>query len=149
MKNLGERSCVEEIRGRLLTLRDDDTGRWGVLNVVEMICHVREAYRVAGTVPNVTLIPAPAPPKVMKFLALRVPMKWPKTIQTVPDLKREAMPAPGEFEAEKARLVEEFDAFVEAAAGRFSHPIFGTMTAWDWQRWGYLHADHHLRQFGR
>jgi Protein of unknown function (DUF1569) len=29
------------------------------------------------------------------------------------------------------------------------HPIFGPMTAKDWMRWGYLHADHHLRQFGR
>jgi hypothetical protein len=30
-----------------------------------------------------------------------------------------------------------------------SHPMFGGMTAKDWMRWGYLHADHHLRQFGR
>ena len=21
-------------------------------------------------------------------------------------------------------------------------------TEWEWMRWGYLHADHHLRQFG-
>ena len=26
---------------------------------------------------------------------------------------------------------------------------WGKMTAGDWMRWGYLHADHHLRQFGR
>ena len=30
-----------------------------------------------------------------------------------------------------------------------SHPMFGPMTPEDWMRWGYLHADHHLRQFGR
>ena len=29
------------------------------------------------------------------------------------------------------------------------HPIFGAMSVKDWMRWGYLHADHHLRQFGR
>jgi hypothetical protein len=29
------------------------------------------------------------------------------------------------------------------------HSIFGSMTNQDWMRWGYLHADHHLRQFGR
>ena len=28
------------------------------------------------------------------------------------------------------------------------HPIFGPLTTWEWQRWGWLHADHHLRQFG-
>jgi hypothetical protein len=28
------------------------------------------------------------------------------------------------------------------------HPIFGELTEWEWMRWGYLHADHHFRQFG-
>jgi hypothetical protein len=28
-----------------------------------------------------------------------------------------------------------------------AHPIFGAMTRRAWMRWGYLHVDHHLRQF--
>ena len=28
------------------------------------------------------------------------------------------------------------------------HPIFGRMSDGDWLRWGYLHMEHHLRQFG-
>jgi Protein of unknown function (DUF1569) len=28
------------------------------------------------------------------------------------------------------------------------HPLFGRMSASSWMRWAYLHADHHLRQFG-
>jgi hypothetical protein len=28
------------------------------------------------------------------------------------------------------------------------HPMFGDLTSWQWMRWGYLHTDHHLRQFG-
>jgi hypothetical protein len=28
------------------------------------------------------------------------------------------------------------------------HPIFGRMSHREWLRWAYLHADHHLRQFG-
>jgi hypothetical protein len=31
---------------------------------------------------------------------------------------------------------------------RPAHPIFGPMSEAAWLRWGYLHADHHLRQFG-
>jgi hypothetical protein len=27
-------------------------------------------------------------------------------------------------------------------------PLFGELTPYQWLRWGYLHADHHLRQFG-
>jgi len=30
-----------------------------------------------------------------------------------------------------------------------ARPIFGPLTRAEWLRWGYLHADHHLRQFGR
>jgi hypothetical protein len=29
------------------------------------------------------------------------------------------------------------------------HPLFGRMSESDWLRWGYLHMDHHLRQFGK
>jgi hypothetical protein len=29
-----------------------------------------------------------------------------------------------------------------------AHPIFGPMSDAAWLRWGYLHMDHHLRQFG-
>jgi hypothetical protein len=28
------------------------------------------------------------------------------------------------------------------------HPIFGELTEREWMRWGYLHTDHHFRQFG-
>jgi Protein of unknown function (DUF1569) len=35
-----------------------------------------------------------------------------------------------------------------SAAERPAHPIFGRMTEEEWMRWGYLHVDHHLRQFG-
>ena len=149
MKNLGERQSVEEIRQRIAALRADDARLWGLMSVVEMLCHVRQAYRGAGTQAEVKIMPGPLPPKVLKFFALRVPMQWPKTIQTVPGLRREALPPRRDFEVERALLIEAFNAFVEEAAERFGHPIFGSMTTRDWQRWGYLHADHHLRQFGR
>lgn len=29
-----------------------------------------------------------------------------------------------------------------------AHPHFGPMSGMEWMRLGYLHADHHLRQFG-
>ena len=33
-------------------------------------------------------------------------------------------------------------------AGWPAHPFFGAMSSSAWLRWGYLHMDHHLRQFG-
>jgi hypothetical protein len=57
---------------------------------------------------------------------------------------------PSDFSADVARLA----ALVHVVAAnpgrchRRAHPIFGTLTARAWLRWGYLHMDHHLRQFG-
>jgi len=31
---------------------------------------------------------------------------------------------------------------------RTPHPFFGEMSERDWMKWGWLHMDHHLRQFG-
>jgi hypothetical protein len=47
-------------------------------------------------------------------------------------------------------LVVIFDRFCEPSVNLSpTHPFFGPMSREDWLRWGYLHADHHLRQFGR
>lgn len=57
---------------------------------------------------------------------------------------------PGEFAADLAEAAARLDAFVAAARGARwpPHPIFGRLSPAAWLRWGYLHTDHHLRQFG-
>jgi hypothetical protein len=57
---------------------------------------------------------------------------------------------PGEFAADVAEL-EGLIHRITVTEKNFdwgSHPIFGRMPDRDWLRWGYLHMDHHLRQFG-
>jgi hypothetical protein len=49
--------------------------------------------------------------------------------------------------AELVRLVELFATEPERASGQ-AHPVFGRLSRSAWLRWGWLHADHHLRQFG-
>ena len=54
-----------------------------------------------------------------------------------------------EFAADLARL----EALLEHVAAARDldgqrHPTFGRMSEGAWLRWGYLHVDHHLRQFG-
>jgi hypothetical protein len=38
--------------------------------------------------------------------------------------------------------------FLSPASTLGPHPIFGPLSYPQWMRWGYLHCDHHLRQFG-
>ena len=94
-------------------------------------------------------VKGPLPSAVMKWLGLSLPMRWPRNIPTVPELKRGRVALPGEFAADRAGLDEALEAFLRVKENRTPHAIFGAMRPRDWMRWGYLHTDHHLRQFGR
>ena len=49
--------------------------------------------------------------------------------------------------AELQALVERMAAPETDLEGH-AHPLFGPLSSAEWVRWGYLHMDHHLRQFG-
>jgi len=49
--------------------------------------------------------------------------------------------------ADKKEVLERFTAPAKGIEFH-PHPIFGDMSEAEWMRWGYLHCDHHLRQFG-
>ncbi len=55
-----------------------------------------------------------------------------------------------DVEADRERAVAAPRAVAAAPPERLlpTHPAFGPMSARDWYRSAYRHADHHLRQFG-
>ena len=61
------------------------------------------------------------------------------------------MSAPGDFEAERSRLVQLIGRLSsegpDRAEGRV-HPFFGKLTGEQWGILVHKHIDHHLRQFG-
>lgn len=150
VKTLASAGDLEEIRRRIGALTAADRGLWGRMSVAEMVCHVRESYGVGLGERTVEKMKSPMPPRLLKFLALRTAMKWPQGVATLPELQvGAAWMQPGEFRAEQAGLLVAVDRFAADTENRTEHAIFGEMTPKDWLRWGYLHADHHLRQFGR
>lgn len=76
-------------------------------------------------------------------------MKWPKGIPTRLEVEQgKGGTPPMDFEHDREVLFEALDRFCDVSdAQRTSHPILGVMNSEEWMRWGYLHADHHLRQF--
>ena len=83
-------------------------------------------------------------------MALRSGVRWAKNVQTMPELKRAiASHSDDEFGALVRSVIDQVQHLASGANCAASHPMFGPMTDADWMRWGYLHADHHLRQFGR
>jgi hypothetical protein len=88
---------------------------------------------------------------IVKWIALYVPLRWPPGIPTRPEIDQESG---GTRPSEFATDVAELEALLESVTTRKgifdgqSHPIFGKLSEAGWLRWGYLHMDHHLRQFG-
>jgi hypothetical protein len=151
MKTLRDTSVRREIRTRLESLTAEDPARWGLMSVHQMICHLRDGYWVVLGEKKVAMVTTPVPRPVMKWLALQAPMQWRKGFKSAPEVAQDVDGTrPVEFETDRATLLLAMEQFCSKLPEPCpSHPFFGDMNADDWWRWGCLHADHHLRQFGR
>jgi hypothetical protein len=150
MKSLSNPQDAAEIRTRILALTAEDQPQWGVMNVNQMLCHLRGPYLFALSPEPTVHTKLAVPPKVAKYIALRSPLPWPKGLPTLPELKiGGAAMDTTTFDGDRATLLDALDRFCAAPSITKDHSFFITMTHADWMRWGYLHADHHLRQFGR
>jgi uncharacterized protein DUF1569 len=151
MKTLAHPPDTAELHDRLQTLRSEAVPRWGKMSSHQMVCHLGDCFRMAlrekPVSPNTGLLQR----TVLKWIALYTPLPWPRGIQTRPEIDQLlGGTRPGEFAADLAQVRGLLDAMTERRSDLdgHPHPTFGLMTEADWLRWGYLHVDHHLRQFG-
>jgi hypothetical protein len=144
-------SNIKDLLDRLQRIRPDTRARWGKMNAHQMVCHLNDSFGLAMgdktasediTFFNRTLI---------KWAALYAPLSWPQGVPTRPEMDQlGGGTRPVEFSRDTAALAAAIDRFArQPKTLPFArHPIFGKLTKWEWIRWGYLHADHHFRQFG-
>jgi hypothetical protein len=149
MKSLARQNDKSEVLRRLRTVRPETTRRWGRMTAHQMVCHMADAFRMAigqrPTPVDANLFQRTA----LKWLVLHVPVPWPPGITTNAELDpQRGGTKPGDFAADVAQVEALLEAFATHGLERPLHPVFGKMSNTDWLRWGYLHMDHHLRQFG-
>jgi hypothetical protein len=151
MKRLDHPDCRSEILARLQRIQPDTPRRWGRMTAPQMICHLRDSFlAVMGEIPV-----SPSRSffwRAMKWGALYSPSRWPKGVPTRPELDQAAGAGtpPAQFDADIGSLMATIERFTRTPRDfePQPHPMFGPMTERQWMRWGYLHTDHHLRQFG-
>jgi hypothetical protein len=151
VKTLSSPGDLADIRNRIALLSPADTRLWGSMSAHQAICHLTDAFRcpLGERVPPPTKA-SPIPVPIYKWLALYFPRKWPTGVPTPPEMNQQiGGTPPGDFAADRTALLGKLEQFVSADSLPGPHPMFGAMTKAEWMRWGYLHADHHLRQFGR
>jgi Protein of unknown function (DUF1569) len=118
----------------------------------QMVCHLSDAFRMATGEKAVSPATSLLHRTVVKWIALYVPLRWMAGIVTRPEIDQElGGTRPTDFAADVAQLEMLVEMIATAPPGTLDdqpHPIFGPMSDAAWLRWGYLHMDHHLRQFG-
>jgi hypothetical protein len=150
MKTLTPESLRDVLR-RLERVTPDSPRRWGTMTPHQMICHLNDSFKVGMGERAATQVDSPLTRTVVKWIALYTPMPWPPDIKTMPEVdQRVGGTAPVDFWRDRDSLVRTMTRFTAPEPDfRWStHPLFGRMSPRTWRRWGYLHADHHLRQFG-
>ena len=148
MKTLAREDCRAEIVRRLRSIRSDSAPRWGRMSAHQMVCHLADACRMATGQKAVAPVRGRVPPVLIKWIALYLPLRWPRGIATVPELDQHGGGTePVDFAADLAAA----EALLESLTTHDTwspHPMFGRMSRSDWMRWGYVHTAHHLEQFG-
>lgn len=151
MKTLDNARDKAEITRRLGAIGPASERQWGKMTVAEMICHLSDAFRVAMNEKKARPVSNRFTRSVMKWAALQFPFQWPHGVSTVPECEAGLEGTePVEFERDLNELRVLLDQFSsQPREFEFAeHPIFGKLSEAEWLRWGYLHTDHHLRQFG-
>jgi hypothetical protein len=152
VKTLARPRDRAEILDRLRQVRPDSVRRWGRMSAHQVVCHMSDALRMGMGQKPVSHATGLFQRTIVKWIALYLPVPWPAgRLLTRPEIDQEAGGTlPVDFAADVAQL-EALLELVTAETRSFDwppHPIFGRMSDAAWLRWGYLHMDHHLRQFG-
>ena len=152
MKTLARQRDRSELLQRLRHISPQSARRWGRMSAHQMVCHLSDAFEMANGRKAVSSSASFLERTVIKWTALYLPVHWPTGVLTRPEIDQEiGGTKPAAFAADVAQLealVEFFAMHAKEATCR-PHPIFGKLSESAWLRWGYLHMDHHLRQFGQ
>lgn len=151
MRTLAASRDAQLIVDRLERLRPGDLARWGSMHAHQMLRHLADSMRVPLGEVRVSEAEVPQLQRVaLKWAALYVPLKWRRNFPTRPEIDQCMLNWPlQDFEADRETATMLVHRLAGSDLEGKRHPYFGVITRAEWLRWGWLHADHHLRQFGR
>jgi hypothetical protein len=122
------------------------------MSAPQAVCHLSDSFRAFMGQRPISPATGPLQRTIVKWIALYAPLPWPGgRILTRPEIDQMVGGTPpADFAADVAELATLTELFTATTrSSRWEpHPIFGPLSNGEWLRWGYLHMDHHLRQFG-
>jgi len=148
MRTIADTRVLAALTRRLETVSATHPRVWGTMDAHQMLVHLGDG---AEAVLKRRPFTAPSRPasRVLKWVALRLPVPWPRGVRSGAEPASRVLSAEA-FPADRDRAVRTLRELAAAPDDALvdRHPIFGPMRRVEWQRWAFLHTDHHLRQFG-
>jgi hypothetical protein len=152
MKTLANPNDLTEILERLHAIAPTSERRWGRMSSHQMLCHLSDAFSSCLGERPVRPASRWIPRRPVRWAVLWMPIRWPHGVKGPKEWDANAEGSvPREFESDRKELQKLIERFSSRPA-EFKwpeHPILGFMSRGEWLRLGYLHLDHHLRQFGK
>lgn len=147
MSTFADPEVKASVRQRIERLTPNSARQWGRMTQQQMICHLTDGFRMAAGERHPKPVDNFFSRSVVRWVALHSGLTWPKGVKTVPEADQEqGGTKPVDWDRDLTELLQKLDAF-QAKDGN-PHPMFGPLSAAEWNTWGFRHADHHLRQFG-
>jgi len=149
MKNVFSSTDVEQIIERVNTLTPSTKGKWGKMNVAQMMAHCNVTYEFVydnNHPPNSAIKKFFLKLFIKSFVVGEKPYR--RNTRTAPEF---LITVDKDFGKEKARIIEYLRRTQELGETHFDNKesrSFGRLTVKEWNIMFYKHLDHHLNQFG-
>ena len=147
MKTLWNVSTRRELLARARRLTPASQPRWGSFTVDRMLAHMVDAFAMG--MGEIEIRPRNVPvigwwPFNVLFIRL---VGMPKNAPTAREIISRP---PSSIDAELLALEQAMNRFAAQHERKDwpVHPVFGKLSRSSWGMLGYVHTDHHLRQFG-
>lgn len=148
-KYLNSPIYFEEIIERISKLSANNPGKWGKMNVCQMLKHCDLVLQVA--LKKIEL------PRINIFYeTIGIITKMEMYVfnngipRNMPTFQKLIVNFECDFDESKTNLLKTLDEFRTACENKklpYRHSLFGNMTEKDWEFLEYKHLDHHLKQF--
>lgn len=150
IKNLFDKTIVEEVIDRINLLQPTTKRQWGKMTVDQMLAHCNVSYAFVYEAEKF------AKPTAIKTFLLKAFVK--KYVVNQEPYKQNGRTAPEfiiiegrDFEKEKSILIDNILKTQKLGSEHFEgkeNYSFGKMNHTEWNTLFYKHLDHHLQQFG-
>src|SRR5437868_419997 len=106
-RTLTDRESRRDLERRTALLAPDSRALWCKMNSSQMVCHLIDAFHCATGDRSASAASNLLQRTIIKWIALRLPVPWPKVVPTRPEFDQFVSGTPPvEFEADRQRLLQ-------------------------------------------